>query len=116
MKGTHLTAERSLCERWSAANGEESLLGPTHLCTSGLQGVLLEGQQVVVHGIHQQTVTLRVHHHPRQWLDLTDELAGWDCLEADMRQEFCRVRLARGIKVEPLHGQLERERDVHIHK
>lgn len=110
MGGTYLTAERSLCERWSAANGEKSLLGPAHLRASGLQGVLLEGQQVVVHGIHQQAVTLRVHHHPRHWLDLADELACWDCLKANVRQEFCCVRLTRGVKVEPLHGQLERAR------
>lgn len=55
-------------------------------------------------------MTLRVHHHPRHWLDLADQLAGWDGLKADVGQEFGRVRLAGGVKVEPLHGQLGRAR------
>lgn len=110
----HLAAEGSLRQRRPPADGEEGLLGAAHLRASGLQGILLEGQQVVVHGVHQQTMALGVHHHPRHRLDLADELAGWDGLEADVRQELGGVGLTRGVEVEPLHGQLGR--DARIHK
>lgn len=76
---------------------------------SGLQGVLLVGQQVVVHGVHQQAVTLGVLHHARHRLDLAHQLAGRDGLKANVRQKLCGVNLTGGVKVEPLHGELEEE-------
>lgn len=110
-----LAAERSLGERRTAADGEQCLLAAADVCAPGLQGVLLVGQQVVVHGFHQQTVALRVHHHAGHRLDLTHQLAGRDRLKADVRQELCGVGMTRGVKVEPPDGQLERQNETKMH-
>lgn len=103
---TDLAAERSLGERRPPAHAEQGLLTGSDLRASGLQAVLLEGQQVVVHGVHQQPVAVRVHHHAGHRLDLAHQLAGGDRLEADVGQQLGGVSLTRRVEVEPPHGQL----------
>ncbi|KAG7218652.1 hypothetical protein INR49_019960, partial [Caranx melampygus] len=85
--------------RRPASDGEQRLLCAADLRASGLQRVLLVRQQVVVHGVHQQAVTLGVQHHARHRLDLTHQLARRDRLEADVAQQLGGVDLTRGVEM-----------------
>lgn len=108
-ESTDLTAEGPLGEGGSASDGEQRLLSPSDLRMPGLQAVLLVGQQVVVHGVHKQAVTLRVQHHAGHRLDQAHQLTSRDGLKAYVGQELCSVGLACGIEIQPPHGQLKRE-------
>lgn len=105
---TDLTAQGAFGKRRPPADGDKSLLAASDLSPAGLQGVLLVGQQVVVHGVHQQAVTLRVLHHTGHCLDLAHQLARRDCLQAHVRQQRRGVWLTGCLEIQPLHGHLEK--------
>ena len=105
----HLSAECAFCDGGAPPNGHQGRLGATDLSAAGLQRVLLVGQQVVVHGVHKQAVTLRVHHQPGHRLHLAHQLAGGDRLETHVGNDLSGVQLALRVKVQPLHGQLWQE-------
>ncbi|TNN51954.1 hypothetical protein EYF80_037861 [Liparis tanakae] len=108
-QSTDLPAESPLGERRPPADGEQRLLPGPDLRVSGLQGVLLEGQQVVVHGVHQQAVAVRVHHHAGHRLDLAHQLTGGDRLKADEVGDLLQGQLGEERRVRELHKVLQDE-------